>query len=203
MRKTEVHRSSVYIWKEKALEPHKRGPKFKRLQKTPEEKIRNLREEMERLRGYLEEKEKQIHLLREKLEPQRDDSKPVRCPNCGCEKVYRNGTYEIRPKGFFDNLKARKEELIQRFICPYCGKSFHIKKQSFPHSSLKNEVRRSVGIIRTDGKTSLRRLQDCIRKILCVDVSLGFIYKELMRVSQIAERINLKVSSLVSFSLLS
>ena len=139
-----IHRSSVYIWKEralstleKALEPHKRGPKFKRLQKAPEEKIRDLREEMERLRGYLEEKERQIYLLEKKLEPQRDDSKPVRCPNCGCEKVYRNGIYEIRPKGFFDNLKARREELIQRFICPYCKKSFHIKKTKFPSRSHK------------------------------------------------------------------
>jgi len=35
---------------------------------------------------------------------------------------------------------------------------------------------------------------------LCVDISLGFIYKEPTRVSQIAERINLKVSSLVSLS---
>ncbi len=139
-----VHRISIYIWKqralaalERALQSHKRGPKFKRLQKTPKEKIRNPREEMERLRGYLEEKERQIYLLKQKLEPQRDDSRPVRCPNCGCEKVYRNGTYEIRSKGFFDNLKARKEELIQRFICPYYGKSFHIKKTKFPSRSHK------------------------------------------------------------------
>jgi len=61
-------------------------------------------------------------------------------------------------------------------------------------------VRRAVGIFRVDGKTSLRALQDCIHKILCVDLPLGFIYKELTRVSQIAERINLKVSSLVSLS---
>lgn len=51
---------------------------------------------------YLKEKETQIHLLREKLESQKDDLRPVRCPNCGCEKVYRNGTYKIEPKGFFD-----------------------------------------------------------------------------------------------------
>lgn len=66
-----VHRASVYVWKEralsalgKALEPRKRGPKFKHPQKTPE---KNLREEIDRLKDYLEEKEKQIHLLREKL----------------------------------------------------------------------------------------------------------------------------------------
>ena len=126
-----VHRTSIYIWKERALsaleealEPHKRGPKFKHYQKTSEENLR-------------EEKERQIHLLKQKIEPQKDDSKPVRCPNCGCEKVYRNGTYKIEPKGFFDNLKTHKEELIQRFICPYCGKSFHIKKTKFPSRSHK------------------------------------------------------------------
>ena len=41
-------------------------------------------------------------------------------------------------------------------------------------------------------------MQDCIRKVLYVDVSLGFIYSEVARVSQIAERINLKVSSIVN-----
>jgi len=91
---------------------------------------------MERLRGYLEEKERQIYLLEKKLGPQRDDSKPVRCPNCGCEKVYRNGTYKVKPKRFFDNLKAGKEELIQRFFCPYCGKSFHSREDWFLRSSI-------------------------------------------------------------------
>lgn len=81
--------------------------------------MEDLRGEIDRLKDYLEEKEKQIHLLREKLEPQKDDLRPVRCPNCGCEKVYRNSTYEIKPKGFSDNLKTRKGKLIQRFICPY------------------------------------------------------------------------------------
>jgi len=41
-RKVGVHRTSIYIWKERALsaleealEPHKRGPKFKHPQKKP------------------------------------------------------------------------------------------------------------------------------------------------------------------------
>mgnify|MGYP001049405621 CR=1 FL=1 len=163
-----VHRSSIYIWKERALsaleealEPHKRGPKFKHPQKTPEKIMEGLKGEINRLRDCLEEKERQIYLLKHRLEPQKDNSKPARCPNCGCEKVYRNGTYKVKPKGFFDNLKARKEELIQFFICTYCGKSFHIKKQNFPQAHIRDEIRRVIGILRTDGKISLRALEAC------------------------------------------
>lgn len=43
--------SSIYIWKERALaalrealEPHKRGPKFKHLQKRPDKNTKSLRE---------------------------------------------------------------------------------------------------------------------------------------------------------------
>ncbi|MEA1964743.1 MAG: hypothetical protein U9O41_06415 [Candidatus Aerophobetes bacterium] len=74
------------------------------------------------------------------------------------------------------------------------------KKGGFFRSHIKNEVRRAIGIFRVDGKTSLRALQDCVQKVLYVDVSLGFIYKELARASQIAEKINLKISSLVDLS---
>ena len=90
----------------RSFKPYKRGSKFKHLQKTLEEK---LREELDKLKGYLEERDRQIHWLINRQELQKKDPKPVRCPNCGCEKVYRNVTYEIRPKGFFDNLKTRKE----------------------------------------------------------------------------------------------
>lgn len=78
---------------EQVLEPRKRGPKFKHPKETPEE---DLREEIDTLMDYLEEKEKQIHLLREKLEPQKDDLRSVRCPNYGCKKVHRNSTYTYK-----------------------------------------------------------------------------------------------------------
>jgi len=74
------------------------------------------------------------------------------------------------------------------------------KKGGFFRAHIKDEVRRAIGIFRVDGKTSLGALQDCIHKILYVDVPLGFIYGELARVSQIGERINSKISSLVNLS---
>lgn len=131
-----VHRISIYIWKERALsaleealEPRKRGPKFKHSQKTFEEK---LKEEVDKLNTLLQDRESQIDFLVQKLKSQKsqkENLESVRCPYCGCGKVYKNGTYKKRPKGFFDNLKPQKEVLIQRFLCPYCKKSFHIEKK--------------------------------------------------------------------------
>lgn len=74
------------------------------------------------------------------------------------------------------------------------------KKGGIFRSHIKQDVRRAITILRADGKTSLRALQDCIRKILYVNVSLGFIYAELTRVSSLAREINSKVRSLVSIS---
>lgn len=131
-REVGVHRTSIYIWKERALlaleealEPHKRGPKFKHPQKNLEEK---LKEEIDKLKACLKERESQIRFLIEKSESQESQKKNLkaaRCPYCGCEKVYKNGIYKRYPKGFFDNLKVQKEVLIQRFLCPYCKKSHH------------------------------------------------------------------------------
>jgi len=124
-----VSKPSVYTWLErsqealrKALKPHKRGPKFKR---NPENK------RMEELASFLEEKDGEIKRLREKSNPKKEDIRPVKCPYCGFEKIYRNGTYKRKPKAFFDKLKQdeQKEESVPDFLCPWCGKSFHMEKK--------------------------------------------------------------------------
>jgi len=82
-REAGVDRSSVYLWRERALaslkealEPHKRGPKFK---KDP--------------------KDKEIEKLKEKLEPPKKKERLPKCPYCGFEKVYKNGSYKRKLKG--------------------------------------------------------------------------------------------------------
>ena len=112
-----------------ALEPRKRGPKFKG---NPEDReIERLRRKVEKLEGFLKEKDEKIKELRERLDPDKEEFKPVSCPYCGFEKVYKNGTYKRKRKGFFDKLKQdkQKEERVQGFLCPWCGKSFHIEKR--------------------------------------------------------------------------
>jgi len=95
-REVGVHRTSIYIWKEKALatlekalEPHKRGPKFKHSQKGLEEK---LKEQVDKLNTCLEERESQIRFLMERLKSQKENLESIRCPYCGYGKVYKNGT---------------------------------------------------------------------------------------------------------------
>jgi len=41
--------------------------------------------------------------------------------------------------------------------------------------------------MRVDGKILIRTIEECICKILDVDVSVGFIYEELIRTARLAE----------------
>jgi len=52
---------------------------------------------------------------------------PLKCPHCGFEKIYKNGTYKIKPERFFEQLKKDKETeiIVQQFICPYCRNSVY------------------------------------------------------------------------------
>lgn len=84
-REVGVDRTSIYLWKKRALstarealEPRKRGPKFKKRPKDKE--IEKLREKVDKLKSFLEEKDKQIRGLKEKLNPPEKGVKSVKCP---------------------------------------------------------------------------------------------------------------------------
>jgi len=126
-----ISRPSVYTWTgealdalEQALKPGKRGPKFRKGKVDVKDKvIEEQKEKIARLEGVIERKEKQIRNLRGKINLQKDTlPRPSRCPHCGFEKIYKNGTYKIRPERLFEQLKKDKEiEItVQQFICPYC-----------------------------------------------------------------------------------
>ena len=106
-----------------------KGAKCKKSSK--DRKIEKLKGQVDKLENCLEEKEERIRKLNEKLNPPEKEVKSVKCPYCGFEKVYKNSTYKRRPKGFFDKLKQdeQKEETVQGFLCPWCGKSFHMEEK--------------------------------------------------------------------------
>jgi len=131
-----VSRPSVYAWTgkaldtlEQALKPAKRGPKYKKGKvDAKDETIEKQKEKIEKLVNIISEKEKQIKNLRGKINLQKNSlPRPSRCPHCGFEKIYRNGTYKIKPERFLEQLKKGKEIeiIIQQFICPYCRSSVY------------------------------------------------------------------------------
>ncbi len=134
--KHRVSRPSVYTWTqialgtlEKALKLKRRGPKLKRAKFSVRDKvIKEQKMEIGRLKDIIEKKEKQIKNLRGEIRLQkRDVFRPLKCPHCGFEKIYKNGTYKINPERFFEKLRKdeEKEIVVQQFICPYCKSSIH------------------------------------------------------------------------------
>jgi len=135
-RRHKVSRPSVYAWTQKAsdileqaLKPGKRGPKFKKGKvDTKDETIEEQKEKIAKLNDIISEKEKQIENLRGKINLQKNSlPRPSKCPHCGFEKIYKNGTYKIKPERFFEQLQKDKEiEItVQQFICPYCRSSVY------------------------------------------------------------------------------
>jgi len=134
--KHRVSRPSVYTWAqralgalEEALRLEKRGPKSKRAKFDARDKvIEEQKKEIGRLKDIIEKEEKQIENLRRKMNLHKKDIfRPLKCPHCGFEKIYKNGTYKIKAKRFLDELKKgeEKEIIIQQFICPYCKSTVH------------------------------------------------------------------------------
>jgi len=139
-RKHGVSRPSVYAWTQKALDileqalkPGKRGPKCKKGKVDAKDKfIEEQKEKIAELKDIISEKEKQIKNLRGKINLQKNSlPRPLKCPHCGFEKIYKNGTYKIKLERFFEQLKKDKEiEItVQQFICPYCRSSVYRQKK--------------------------------------------------------------------------
>jgi len=139
-RKHKVSRPSIYAWAQKSLDTleqvlkqAKRGPKFKKGKVDVKDKtIEEQKEKIDKLNDIISEKEKQIKNLRNKIALQKNSlSRPLRCPYCGFEKIYKNGTYKIKLGRLLEQLKKDKEiEIItQQFICPYCKSSVHNQEE--------------------------------------------------------------------------
>ena len=135
-RKHGVSRPSVYAWTQKALDileqalkQEKRGPKCKKGKVDAKDKlIEEQREKIEELKDIIEQKEKQIKNLTGRINLQKNSlPRPSKCPHCGFEKIYKNGTYKIKPERFFEQLKKDKETeiIVQQFTCPYCRSSVY------------------------------------------------------------------------------
>lgn len=129
-----VNRDSLSDWvkrvKEQAkewLEPYKRGPKEKRPKIDPNVKrIEKLNQLLTRNQAKVVQLESQLKRIKET--EREKEPRPAKCDQCGCEKTYRNGTYLIKPKRFFDLLKRREEPIpVPQFVCVNCGHCLYLE----------------------------------------------------------------------------
>jgi hypothetical protein len=90
--------------------------------------IEEQKEKITKLEDIIGEKEKQIKNLKGNTNLQKNNlPRPSEFPHCGFEKIYKNGTYEIRPERFLEQLRKDEEiEItVQQFIYPYCRSSVY------------------------------------------------------------------------------
>lgn len=131
-----ISRQVIYIWKRRAeialyqaLEEKRRGPKIQNL--SPDHGVEQVQEGVENSSRKLEQTQQQMGTLQEsynsfntsdtsKLNTD-DEKKPQRCPVCGCEKIYKNGTYIRRTK----DSRWKKKRVVQRYICAWCKNSLY------------------------------------------------------------------------------
>ena len=128
----QVSRASLYNWVEiagAAIEESFNGhPSRQR------DLIRGLKariEKKDRLIGKLEleleNKIKEISRLQFAVKDIKDIARPGKCEECGCEKIYKNGYYEITLDYFREHLEKTKDKnkkiKIQHFLCAACGQS--------------------------------------------------------------------------------
>ena len=125
-----ISRQIIYTWKKKAelavsqaLEEKKKGPRFQKSsqrQESPE--IQERKRELSRKAGKTQWKVETLE--KENTLSQDNNKRPERCPVCGCQKIYKNGTYLKKNGG----SSSKVEQVIQRYICVWCKSPVYLAK---------------------------------------------------------------------------
>jgi len=122
--KYNTSRQSIYAWMKKirkVLFEELCLERERRCFKKVDSGISSQRKEKEikKLKQLLSNAEKEIDKLKKtvRLPNRLNGERPKKCPHCGCQKIYKNGTYKKVSKNHLSPV------VIQRFICAYCKNS--------------------------------------------------------------------------------
>ncbi|MBE0477661.1 helix-turn-helix domain-containing protein [Candidatus Aerophobetes bacterium] len=130
-----VSRQVIYAWKRRAegalsraLKEKRRGPRTQDSPQNQETEQRQRRtEEFSHSLEKTQEGKENSYLSRAFNIPQPGDNgkTPERCPACGCEKVYKNGTYikKNQDNGQGKHNELKRMQVVQRYICAWCKNS--------------------------------------------------------------------------------
>ena len=132
-----VSRQMLYYWKRKAetaifqaLNESKRGPRVRETHQNS--KLVRMQEKVKELSQVLQKTQQKVKLLERRggklshTDNNSNNKRPERCPVCGCEKIYKNGTYIRKNK----NADHNQEQVVQRYICVWCKNSIYVEQNS-------------------------------------------------------------------------
>lgn len=124
-RQFQVDRDSIHIWIKKAeaalreaLSPKKPGPK-----KDPIARLTKRNAELEKINEQLRIQLQQLSQNSQVIvgvNRRQLVQRPSTCPSCGCDVIWRNGTYD------------RKDNKVQRFRCSTCGTKIIMEVKKTP-----------------------------------------------------------------------
>ena len=131
-----VNRNSLHSWlkrakkgMDKALIPEKRGPELS------VESFRQKEEKIKKMQAKYNEVKEQIRQLKSNIAQNKNKENEGRlgkCSFCGCEKTYKNGTYQIFTQRLLSLIKRSPTNrfTVKQFICGYCNRRLGFKLDS-------------------------------------------------------------------------
>ena len=126
-----VHRTTVYRWLKKARAAIENELSTDQEQDSVDRKGRSRQSsvlEVSRLNNELKKKQQENRYLKKKIRvSSQPDPRPAACPECGCEKLYKNGAYYTSLEHLIPSSFREKADIpVQRFVCPSCNHSTYL-----------------------------------------------------------------------------
>ena len=126
-----VNEDSIHLWKNKVLQalsgilsPGTPGPR-------PRSRVETLEKELAELRNKYERLSQLSQITVSTKAPSLLEERPSRCPGCGSDRIWKNGTYRVTGERTSRSLRLGEKGTVQRFRCSECGvKLYLVKKKS-------------------------------------------------------------------------
>jgi len=97
----------------------------------PRPRVEILEEELEELREKYGALSQLSQIAVSTKAPSLLEERPSKCPECGSNRIWKNGTYRVSGERTPRSLKVSEKGTVQRFRCSHCGvKLYLVKKKS-------------------------------------------------------------------------
>jgi len=126
-----VNEDSIHLWKNKVLKALSQILSSKTPGPRPRSRVEILEGELEELRKKYGALSQLSQIAVSTKAPSLLEERPSKCPECGSNRIWKNGTYRVSGERTSRSLKVSEKGTVQRFRCSDCGvKLYLVKKKS-------------------------------------------------------------------------